>query len=366
VSARSVTDGETAEELLELATSLVAVPSPSHSEGPLADLVESTLSDQPGLVTERVENNVVARTESGRARRVVVAGHLDTVPATAENARPRHQDGSLYGVGAADMKGGLAVMLHLARTLEYPNVDVTWCFYACEEVEQRHNGVCRLFEVRPDLLEADAAILAEPTSGVVEAGCQGTLRVRVELRGRRAHTARPAEGRNAIHRLAPLLAAVSAYRGRRPVIDGCEYAEQLQVVKVQGGVASNVVPDEAVVVVNHRFAPDRTVEKAEAAIRGLLAPYLEADDRWELVEGAAGALPMLDDPVLSALVGATGTPARAKLGWTDTATFAAHGIAATNFGPGDPLLAHTPDEFVTGAELSGASRVLASVLDARG
>ena len=186
---------------------------------------------------------------------MVVAGHLDTVPATAENARPRRQDGSLYGVGAADMKGGLAVLLHAARTLEHPDVDVTWCFYACEEVEQRHNGMRRLFEVRPDLLTADAAILAEPTSGVVEAGCQGTLRVRVELLGRRAHTARPAEGRNAIHRLAGLLAIASGYEGRRPVIDGCRYAEALQVVRIAGGVADNVVPDSATVVPQSSLRP---------------------------------------------------------------------------------------------------------------
>jgi succinyl-diaminopimelate desuccinylase len=364
VTVPSVAGLEPGEELLELATSLIAVPSPSHAEGPLADLVESSLRDCAWLVTERVENNVVARTDGDRPRRVVVAGHLDTVPATDENARPRRRNGSLFGVGAADMKGGLAVLLHLAHALEHPEVDVTWCFYACEEVEQRHNGMRRLFEVRPDLLAADVAILAEPTAGVVEAGCQGTLQVRVETSGRRAHTARPAEGRNAIHRLAPLLAAVSAYAGRRPVIDGCEYAEQLQAVRVEGGVANNVVPDAASVLLNHRFAPDRSVADAESALHDLLDPYLETDDGWELVDSAAGALPMLDDPVLAALVDATGAPARAKLGWTDTATFAAHGIAATNFGPGDPLLAHTPHEFVTGTDLADTFRVLASVLGA--
>jgi succinyl-diaminopimelate desuccinylase len=353
---------ERAEGLLGLCASLMAVPSPSHAEGPLADLVEDVLRSCPWLEVERVEDNVVARTGAGRARRLMVAGHLDTVPATPDNAEPRRQNGSLYGVGAADMKGGLAVLLHLARTLDQPEVDLTWCFYACEEVDQRHNGVRRLFEVRPELMAADVAILAEPTGGVVEAGCQGTLRVRVELRGRRAHTARPAEGRNAIHRLAPLLAAVSGYVGRRPVIDGCEFAEQLQAVRVEGGVAGNVVPDVAAVVLDHRFAPDRSVEEAEAALRDRLSGQLEPDDRWELVQAVAGAPPALDDPLLASLVEATGAPARAKLGWTDTATFAAHGVPATNFGPGDPLLAHTPGEFVTGDQLVSASTVLASVL----
>jgi succinyl-diaminopimelate desuccinylase len=352
----------TAEDLLALTASLVAVPSPSHAEGPLADLVEAALRASPWLATDRVGDNVVARTQLGRARRVVVAGHLDTVPATAENGQPRREGDNLSGVGAADMKGGLAVLLNLARTVEAPVVDVTWCFYACEEVEQLYNGVRHLFEVRPDLLAADAAVLAEPTAGVVEAGCQGTLRIRISVRGRRAHTARPAEGRNAIHRLAPLLAAVDAYEGRRPVIDGCQYAEQLQVVRVEGGVASNVVPDEATVVVNHRFAPDRSAGEAEAGLRALLGPYLEQGDSWDLVDAAAGAPPALTEPFLAALVGATGAPARAKLGWTDAATFAAHGIPATNFGPGDPRLAHTPDEFVTGGELVEAATVLASVL----
>ncbi len=350
------------ETLLDLAASLVGVPSPSHQEQALADLVETTLRQCPWLTVERVEDNVVARTQLGRPRRAVVAGHLDTVPATATNARPDLRGRALYGVGAADMKGGLAVLLHLARSLDEPAVDVTWCFYACEEVEQRHNGVRRLFEIRPDLVAGDVAVLAEPTDGVVEAGCQGTLRVRIVLAGRRAHTSRPAEGRNAIHRVAPLLAAVAGYEGRRPVIDGCEYAEQLQVVAIDGGVAPNVVPDSVAVLLNHRFAPDRGTAEAEASVRELLGPLLEEGDTWELVESAPGAAPMLGDPLLASLVAATGVPARAKLGWTDTATFAAHGIAATNFGPADPRLAHTPDEFVTGPDLVGAARTLSDVL----
>ena len=209
---------------------------------------------------------------SGRDRRLVLAGHLDTVPPVDGNEEPRIVGDTLYGVGAADMKGGLAVFLHLAGTIPEPAVDVTWCFYACEEVEQRFNGLRQLWEQRPDLLEADAAILGEPTGGVVEAGCQGTMRARITMAGRRAHTARPATGRNAIHRLAPVLTAVAAYESRRPVLDGCEFAEQLQVVHIDGGVAGNVVPDQASVTINHRFAPDRTGDEAEASVRDLLGP----------------------------------------------------------------------------------------------
>jgi succinyl-diaminopimelate desuccinylase len=348
--------------LLGLATSLVAIPSVSHHEGLVADAVEAALELCPWLAVERVGHNVVARTDLGRTARVVLAGHLDTVPPVGGNEEPRIDDDVLFGVGSADMKGGLAVLLHLAGSLPEPAVDVTWCFYVCEEVEQHFNGLRHLWDQRPDLLGADAAILAEPTGGVVEAGCQGTLRVRVSLRGQRAHTARPATGRNAIHRLAPVLAAIAAYRSRRPVIGGCEYVEQLQVVDVSGGVAGNVVPDEAALLLNHRFAPDRTVAEAEAAVKELLGTHLEAGDRWELVDSAPAAPPALDHPVLAGLVSATGRPPQAKQGWTDVSSFWAHGIPATNFGPGDPLLAHTPGEHVSARELEAAAAVLESLL----
>jgi len=348
--------------LFGLTTALVAIPSVSHFEGPMADAVEAALRLCPWLTVERIENNVVARTQLDRDYRVLLAGHLDTVPPSGGNEEPRIVDDTLFGVGAADMKGGLAVLLHVAGTLPEPAVDVTWCFYVGEEVEQKFNGLRHLWEHRPELLSADAAILAEPTGGVVEAGCQGTLRIRVTLAGQRAHTARPFTGRNAIHRLAPILAEVAAYVNRRPVIDGCEYVEQLQAVDVTGGVAGNVVPDEASVVINHRFAPDRTVEQAEASLRELLGPHLEPEDRWELTEHASGAPPALDHPVLAGLVAATGTSPVGKQGWTDVASLWAHGVPAANFGPGDPLLCHTPDEHVRADELERAATVLDTLL----
>ena len=344
--------------LLGLATALVAVPSLSHHETQMADAVENALARCPWLKVERVGDNVVARTELGRGSRVLLAGHLDTVPPVGGNDEPRVEDGTLYGVGAADMKGGLAVFLHLAAVLSDPAMDLTWCFYVCEEVEQEFNGLIDLLQRRPELLEADAAILGEPTGGIVEAGCQGTLRVRVSLRGERAHPARPSAGRNAIHRLGPLLDTVAGYRGRRPVLDGCEYAEQLQAVEVSGGTAPNVVPDEASLLVNHRFAPDRSVEEAEASVRQLLSAHIEPGDQWDLTEFAAGAPPALDHALLSKLVASSGSPPRAKLGWTDVASLWSHGIPAANFGPGDPMLAHTPGEHVTARELEAAASTL--------
>jgi len=360
---RTVTDGMP-DGLLGLATALVGIPSVSHHEGAMADAVQAALELCPWLEVDRVGDNVVARTNLGRERRVLLAGHLDTVPPAEGNDEPYLEGSTLYGLGAADMKGGLAVFLHLAGTLSEPAVDVTWCFYAGEEVAKEFNGLGHLWEQRPDLLAADAAILGEPTGGLVEAGCQGTLRVRVRLAGQRAHTARPHTGSNAIHRLAPVLTAVAGFEVRRPVIDGCEYAEQLQVVSVEGGVAANVVPDEAVLVINHRFAPDRTVEQAESAVRELLAPYLEPGDHWELLEASPGAPPSLDHPVLAALVKATGVPPRAKVGWTDVASFWQHGVPAANFGPADPLLAHTAGEHVSEHELRVAAGVLYSLLQA--
>ncbi len=348
--------------LFGMATALVAIPSVSHVEGPMADAVEAALRLCPWLSVERVGDNVVARTDLGRGQRVLLAGHLDTVPPTGGNEEPRIEGETLYGVGAADMKGGVAVFLHLAGTIPEPSVDVTWCFYACEEVSREFNGLRQLWDQRPELLVADAAILGEPTGGVVEAGCQGTLRVRISLEGRRAHTARPHTGRNAIHRLSPLLATVTGYRGRRPVLDGCEYVEQLQVVEVSGGVSGNVVPDEASLLINHRFAPDRTPEQAESSLRELLGPHLEQGDRWELTDSAAGAPPALDHPVLAGLVEATGSRPQAKQGWTDVSSLWAHGIPAANFGPGDPLVAHTPHEHVSSGELERAAAVLGTLL----
>jgi succinyl-diaminopimelate desuccinylase len=352
--------------LLGLAAALVGIPSVSHHERAMADAVSAALGLCPWLTVERVGDNVVARTDLGRARRVLLAGHLDTVPPAEGNDEPRVEGDTLVGLGAADMKGGLAVFLHLAGGLDAPPVDLTWCFYAGEEVAREHNGLLRLWAERPDLLAADVAILGEPTGGVVEAGCQGTMRLRVTLTGIRAHTARPHTGRNAIHRLARVLTAIDGYEVRRPVIDGCEFAEQLQVVSVEGGVAGNVVPDRAVVVVNHRFAPDRSPSQAESAVRELLDPHLEPGDHWELLEAAPAAPPALDDPVLAALVTASGAPPRAKVGWTDVAFFAERGVPAANFGPADPLLAHTPGEHVSAGELVRAAGVLDSVLRSLG
>ena len=347
--------------LLALAAELVAIPSVSHDEARLAGYVEAALREVPWLTVDRVGDNVVARTNLGRAQRVVLGGHLDTVPGDI----PARVEGDvLYGLGAADMKGGLAIMLDLARTIAEPAVDVTYLFYAGEEVAAEHNGLGHLFRDRPDLVAGDAAILGEPTGGWIEAGCQGTMRVEIALAGVRAHTARPWTGVNAIHRAGRLLAVVDGFDARAPVIDGCEYREALQAVGVDGGVAGNVVPDRAVVTLNHRVAPDRTIAQAEAALLAYLSPALGPDDTWTVVDAADPAPPGLTHPLLGRLVAAA-PGVRAKLGWTDVARFAAHGIPACNLGPGDPLLAHTDDERVDRASLDAVAGMLTSLLGQR-
>jgi succinyl-diaminopimelate desuccinylase len=262
------------------------------------------------------------------------------------------------------MKGGLAVMLDLARTVREPAMDVTWCFYAREEIGRVDNGLLEVWRERPDLLAGDAAILGEPTNALVEAGCQGTMRVRVTLRGVRAHTARPYAGRNAIHRVAPLLQRVADWPGREVVLDGCTYAEQLQAVAVEGGVAANVVPDEALVTLNHRYAPDRGAEEAGAFLLELLQGTWdpESGDLWEVLDTGDGAPPSLEHPLLGALVEKSGAAPKAKVGWTDVASFWVHGVPAANFGPGDPLLAHHPDERVSAGQLERAREVLLELL----
>ncbi len=339
-----------------LTAALVDVPSVSGSEEPLADLVQAALEGVPSLSVVRDGNNVVARTSLGRERRVLLAGHLDTVP-IADNVPSRVDGGRLFGCGTSDMKSGDAVLLHLAATLPDPAYDLTFVLYDNEEVEADKNGLRQLVERRRDLLDADLAVLMEPTDGQVEAGCQGTLRVRIAVPGRRAHSARGWLGENAIHAAAPLLTTLVRYDGRSVEIDGCTYREGLNAVAIEGGVAGNVIPDACSVLVNFRFAPDRSELAAYDHVREVLAPY-----SVELVDSAPGALPGLSAPAAAHFVEAVGGVPLAKYGWTDVARFASLGIPAVNFGPGDPNLAHTREESVETAKISAAERALRTYL----
>jgi succinyl-diaminopimelate desuccinylase len=338
---------------VELCAALVDVPSVSGDEGALADGMESALRDQaPHLEVVRSGHAVLARTHLGRASRVLLAGHLDTVP-IAGNVPSRRDGALLYGCGTSDMKAGDAVFAHLAATLTAPRHDLTLVFYDCEEVEADRNGLGRIEREHRDWLAADLAILGEPTNGAVEAGCQGTLRVEVTVRGRRAHSARSWLGVNAVHAAGAVLDRLRAYTPRDVDIDGCVYREGLQAVKIAGGVAGNVVPDECVVTVNFRFAPDRSPAAAQEHVREVL-------DGFELVvtDLSPGALPGLTAPAAKEFLAATGTTASAKYGWTDVSRFAALGIPALNYGPGDPNLAHTREEHVDTRRIAEATGVL--------
>jgi succinyl-diaminopimelate desuccinylase len=347
---------------IELTAALVDIPSESGREAPIADAVEAALREQTkGFEIVRNGNAVLARTHRNKPSRVLLAGHLDTVP-VAGNLPSRREDGQLHGCGTSDMKSGDAVFLHLAATVDEPDHDITLVLYDCEEIEHAANGLGRVERELPDWLRADVAILGEPTDGYIEAGCQGTLRVVVTAQGTRAHSARAWLGDNAIHKLAKVLDRLCGYRARSVNIDGCTYREGLSAVRIDGGVAGNVIPDAASVTINFRFAPDRTVPQAFAHVQELLDGL---DVTVEQTDAAAGALPGLAAPAAAELVRAAGGQVRAKYGWTDVARFAALGVPALNYGPGDPNLAHRADERVPVHQITAAVQMLRGYLTGR-
>ena len=254
---------------IALTAALVDIPSESRHEGRIADEIEAALREQTtGFEIVRNADAVLARTNLGRPSRVLLAGHIDTVPA-ADNLPSRLADDQLHGCGTSDMKSGDAVFLHLAATVADPRHDITLVMYDCEEIEATANGLGRIERELPDWLQADVAILGEPSGGYIEAGCQGTLRVVVSAAGTRAHSARSWLGDNAIHKLGAVLDRLSSYQARNIDIDGCTYREGLSAVRIDGGIAGNVIPDAASVTVNFRFAPDRTVDEAPQHVHEL-------------------------------------------------------------------------------------------------
>ncbi len=349
-------------DVLQLTQTICDIESVSGNEKALADAIEAALRACSHLTVERDADAIVARTNLGRDQRVVIAGHIDTVP-VANNLPTRLTEvegvASLWGRGTVDMKGGVAVQLKLAAELTNPNRDITWVFYDHEEVDATLNGLGRLSRNRPELLKADFAVLCEPTAGTLEGGCNGTMRVDVITRGVKAHSARPWMGKNAIHGAAEVLNRLAAYQPSELNVDGLVYREALNAVVIKGGIATNVIPDECVVTVNFRFAPSRSVAEAEAHLR-------EVFEGLELVvtDSAAGARPGLDQPAAAAFLAATGLEARPKYGWTDVARFSELGIPAINFGPGDPNKAHADDEFVPIDQLFSCEEALRKWLTA--
>jgi succinyl-diaminopimelate desuccinylase len=331
-------------DAVQLTQAICDVESVSGDEAPLADLIEAAVRAVPHLTVRRYGDTIVARTELGRPTRVAIAGHIDTVPLN-RNLPTRYEDvdgvRNLVGRGTVDMKAGVAVQLRLAAGLADPVPDVTWIWYDHEEVSDDLNGLNRLLREHPEELAADFAILGEPTAAGIEGGCNGNLRAEIRTSGRRAHSARSWVGVNAIHLAAPILDRLAAYEPRSVEVDGLVYREGLNAVTIRGGVAGNVIPDECVVQVNHRFAPSRSPEEAVQHVRDVFEGF-----DVTIVDLAAGARPGLDVPVAKAFVEAVGAEPRPKFGWTDVARFSGLGIPAVNYGPGDPLLAHADDERV--------------------
>ena len=327
-------------DVVALTAALVDIESVSLDEQSIADAVEAQLVKLTHLEVERDGHTIIARTNLGRDQRVVIAGHLDTV--LLNDNLPSHLEGDLlYGLGSCDMKGGVAIALRLAAHVPEPNRDITFVFYDCEEIDHEFNGLGRIAREKPELLAGDFAILMEPSDAAIEAGCQGTLRVDVIVRGERAHSARSWNGSNAIHAVAPILQRLVGYAPRWVEIDGLTYREGLNAVGISGGVAGNVIPDEARVSVNYRFAPDRSEEQAIDHVRAVF-------DGFEVVltDSAPGAMPGLDVSAVATFVEAVGGEVKPKFGWTDVAQFTQLGIPAVNFGPGDPTLAHKAEEHV--------------------
>jgi succinyl-diaminopimelate desuccinylase len=331
-------------DVVELLRALIDIESVSGQEAEIADRVEQALSGYGHLEVLRDGNVVLARTELGRAERIVIAGHLDTVPIAGNVPSWTTRDSGgreiIWGRGACDMKGGIAVQMSVAASLAKARHDVTWVFYDNEEVEEYRNGLSRIAREHPDYLEGDFAVLCEPTNALIEGGCQGTLQLQVELRGVAAHSARSWMGHNAIHDAGDLLELLASYQPRQIEVEGLIYREGLNAVRISGGIAGNVIPDRCVIEVNYRFAPDKSPAEAEAYVRSVLDGY-----PIQVTDVAAGARPGLDKPAAAEFLSAVGGQPSAKFGWTDVARFSAMGIPAVNFGPGDPSKAHADDEF---------------------
>ncbi len=348
-------------DVVALTAALCDIPSVSADERALADTIEATLrAHAPHLDLVRDGDAIVARTSLGRAERVVIAGHIDTVPINDNLPSRRSVDDgvdTLWGRGTVDMKGGCAVLLALAVQLTDPAYDITWVWYDHEEVASELNGLGRLARTRPELLEGDFAILGEPSNAGIEGGCNGTLRLELSTTGRRAHSARSWMGVNAVHALAPILERLAAYEPATVTVDGLDYREGLNAVGVSGGVAGNVIPDSATVTVNYRFAPSTSLAEAEQHVRDLVAD-LDPAVAVVVTDAAAGARPGLDAPLAQRFVQAVGAEPAPKYGWTDVARFSELGIPAVNYGPGDPSLAHTDDERVPVEQIVACERGL--------
>jgi succinyl-diaminopimelate desuccinylase len=331
----------TGERLAARVLEIVDIASESRNEAALAAHV---LAQLPGA-RDAGDTCVLAGTTSRQDRPLVLlAGHLDTVPAQG-NFPGRRQDGVIHGLGAADMKAGVAVMMELALALPSldASVDVGLVFFGREELPFGDSSLTPLLEREPGLRTADLAIVMEPTDNELHAGCVGNINATWTFRGIAGHSARPWLADNAIHRAGRGIAELAALEPVDHDFAGLTFREVISAVTVHGGVARNVIPDECVVEVNMRYAPGTGAEAAEARLRALCEPHGEL-----VIDGNApsGAVPDQGNVYVSRLVEAGGLAVAPKQAWTPVAEFASVGVDAVNFGPGKPLYAHRRDEQV--------------------
>lgn len=332
-------------DAVQLTRALCDIESVSGDEQTIADAIEVFLRECRHLDVVRDGNALVARTSLGRSQRVVIAGHIDTVP-VHDNLPTRVEGETMWGRGTVDMKAGVAVHLRLAKDLVDPVHDITWIFYDLEEVDSSRNGLGRLSRNHPELLAGDFAILGEPSNAIIEGGCNGTMRASISTSGVRAHSARAWTGSNAIHAAHVILDRLAAFEPQTVTVDGLDYREGLNAVAIRGGVAGNVIPDECVVEVNYRFAPSTTEAEAAAIVTALFPEFDVV-----VTDSASGARPGADSALAQEFIAAAGGEIAPKFGWTDVARFMALGTPAVNFGPGDPSLAHADDEHVSVSDI---------------
>lgn len=336
-----------ARRLAETTLALVDIPSESRREDEAALWVEGAVPKGRLTLEHREDLTLLFATERRRdTPLVLLAGHLDTVPAQG-NLPGRIEDGFVHGLGASDMKGGLAVMVELARWLEEEEpelaADVALLFFPREELPQEESALPAFFAGCPQALEADLAVMLEPTDTTIQAGCLGNLDAEFIFRGESAHSARPWQGQNAIEHAVAGLARILPVPTRAVELSGLRFVEVVSATRIGGGIASNVIPDRATCLLNFRYGPDLTAEEAEERI-GELAQAARAAVR---ITGNSQPAPVVvDAPLVRRLREAGNLTIEPKQAWTPVAEFAAAGLDAVNFGPGATRFAHRREERV--------------------
>jgi succinyl-diaminopimelate desuccinylase len=356
-----VSGGDLQDRLAARALELCRIPSPIGHEAEIAGWVARWAERvfPPAAILRESHSFVLGSLEDPRPT-VALIGHLDTVPAHPADGPPRLDGGRLFGLGSSDMKGGLAVMLELAETLPLATLplNLVLVLYEREEGPYLESGLGPLFEAAPALDRVKLGIAMEPTDGVIQVGCVGSLHATVRFSGRSAHSARPWQGENAIHKAGPLLAELLDLPRREAVIDGFAFYEVFSVTLASGGRARNVVPDRLELNLNYRFAPGKSVERAQQDVLELIGARAQV----EFTDLAPSGRVCTDNPLLAGLRRATGLPAESKQAWTDVARFAQRGIDAVNYGPGETAQAHQANESASIPALADAYRKLAAFL----